>query len=89
MAYKPRLIVVGSGLGGTSAALTAAQLDPSLDVVVLEKEAKPGGNSVKASSGINALTPQQNDSAEVFQQDTLRSGGGLSRPELVNTLVVS
>jgi hypothetical protein len=89
MKGNPRLIVVGSGLGGTSAALTAAQADPNLEIVVLEKEPTPGGNSLKASSGINALTPEQSDSAEAFREDTIKSGGGLSRPELVNTLVVS
>ena len=88
MKHQPRLIVVGSGLGGTSAALAAAQGDPGLEVVVLEKEAKPGGNSLKASSGINALTPEAGDSADAFREDTTRSGGGLSRPELVSTLVV-
>lgn len=86
--HQPRLIIVGSGLGGTTAALTAAQADPNLEIVVLEKEAKPGGNSVKASSGINALTPEQGDTAEAFRKDTTKSGGGLSRPELVNVLVV-
>lgn len=43
---------------------------------------------MKASSGINALAPEQSDSPEVFRDDTLRSGGGLSVPELVDTLVV-
>lgn len=86
--HQPRLIVVGSGLGGTSAALAAVQADPGLEVVVLEKEAKPGGNSVKASSGINSVTPETGDDAEAFRSDTTRSGGGLSRPELVSTLVV-
>ena len=43
---------------------------------------------MKASSGINALAPEQSDSAEAFREDTMRSGGGLSVPELVDTLVV-
>ncbi len=49
---------------------------------------RAGGNSMKASSGINALAPEQSDSPEAFRDDTLRSGGGLSVPELVDTLVV-
>lgn len=89
MTYKPRLIVVGSGLGGASAAFAAIEADPNLEVVILEKEAKPGGNSMKASSGINALSLDQGDSHEAFKKDTVKSGGGLSRPELVETLVVS
>lgn len=85
----PRIIVVGSGLAGTAASLAAAEAGgPLAQVVVLEKEARPGGNSMKASSGINALTPESGDAPETFREDTLKSGGGLSVPELVDTLVV-
>jgi succinate dehydrogenase/fumarate reductase flavoprotein subunit len=45
-------VVIGSGLAGLTAALNI--LDRGGKVVILEKEAKPGGNSIKASSGINA-----------------------------------
>ena len=89
--HVPRVVVVGSGLAGTAAALAAAGAAPPgdpLEVVVLEKEPRPGGNSMKASSGINALAPEQGDAAAAFRDDTLRSGGGLSVPELVDTLVV-
>ncbi len=87
--HAPRIIVVGFGLAGTAAALAAAEAGgPQAQVVVLEKEARPGGNSMKASSGINALTPESGDSAEAFREDTVKSGGGLSSPELVNALVV-
>ncbi|EFN54784.1 hypothetical protein CHLNCDRAFT_134736 [Chlorella variabilis] len=86
--HPRRIVVVGSGLAGTAAALAAAEsAGPDVEVVVLEKEARAGGNSMKASSGINALTPDQGDAAEAFREDTLRSGGGLSAPELVDTLV--
>lgn len=87
--HTPRIIVVGSGLAGTAAALAAAEAGgPQAQVVVLEKEARPGGNSMKASSGINAMTPESGDSAEAFRADTVKSGGGMSTPELVDTLVV-
>lgn len=39
--------------------------------------------------GINALDVSAGDTAAVFQKDTLASGGGLSKPELVEILVVS
>jgi hypothetical protein len=85
-----RIVVVGSGLSGTAAALTAAEaLGQRGEVVVLEKEGRAGGNSMKASSGINALTPEHGDAADTFREDTLRSGGGLAMPQLVDTLVVS
>lgn len=87
--HMHRIVVLGSGLAGTTAALAAADAAAgSAEVVVLEKEPRMGGNSMKASSGINALSPDQGDSAEAFREDTLRSGGGLSVPELVDTLVV-
>ena len=49
------VVVVGGGLAGASAALAAAEAVPSARVVLLEKEPRPGGNSMKASSGMNAL----------------------------------
>ncbi|PSC72118.1 tobamovirus multiplication 1-like [Micractinium conductrix] len=86
--HAPRIVVVGSGLAGTAAALAAAEAGgPLAEVMVLEKEPRPGGNSMKASSGINALEPAEGDSMADFRGDTLKSGGGLSVPELVDALV--
>ncbi|KAL4452126.1 hypothetical protein ABPG75_007788 [Micractinium tetrahymenae] len=83
----PRVVVIGSGLAGCAAALTAARVLPRAQVVVLEKEAALGGNTAKANSGINALSPGQGDSAATFKEDTLRSGGGRCQSELVELLV--
>ena len=86
-----RLVIVGGGLAGVAAAVTAAaeahQAGVDLEVVLLEKEAKLGGNSVKASSGINAVNPQGGDSEQLFETDVLKSGGGMSKEALVTTLV--
>eukprot|EP00754_Rhynchopus_humris_P031354 Rhum_TRINITY_DN15333_c12_g1::Rhum_TRINITY_DN15333_c12_g1_i2::g.152447::m.152447 len=46
-----RVIVVGGGLAGLTAAVYAAKA--GAHVVLLEKEARTGGNSAKATSGIN------------------------------------
>ena len=86
--------VIGGGLAGLSAALEAhAEAErKSLSgsrVLVIEKEPKTGGNSAKASSGINALNPLGGDSVEAFTEDTINSGGGLSDQSLVDILVVS
>lgn len=54
-------------------------------MLLVEKEPKIGGNSAKASSGINAAVSPED--APVFEQDTLRSGGGLSNQELVDYFV--
>lgn len=84
--------IVGGGLSGISAAIEAAS-NQEIEVILLEKEAKVGGNSAKASSGINACFSQtqikQNikDSYESFYQDTKNSGHGESNEELIDFLV--
>src|SRR5690606_34642043 len=45
------VIVVGSGLAGLTASYEA--LRAGSPVTMLDRAAKPGGNSIKASSGIN------------------------------------
>ncbi|KAF1832816.1 Flavocytochrome c [Decorospora gaudefroyi] len=67
-------IVVGSGLAGLAAA--SQLLTHNIPVVLLERAARTGGNSIKASSGINgAPTPYQpiQDSREAFYNDSVRS----------------
>lgn len=81
-------IVVGGGLSGLSAAHTV--LEHGINVCVIDKNAFFGGNSTKATSGINgALTRAQRnhkiaDSPEIFIEDTMR--GGAQRPDLVKVL---
>ncbi|KAL1892915.1 hypothetical protein Sste5346_006808 [Sporothrix stenoceras] len=75
---RQTVIVIGSGLAGLSAA-SAALRSSITDVVLLERAAKPGGNSIKASSGINGAPTrfQQQSSRDLaFFSDTVRSAGG-------------
>lgn len=77
MASKP-VIVVGSGLAGLSAAHEA--LRAGARVHMLERALKPGGNSIKASSGINGAGTRFQRAAgieadEKFFDDTVRSAG--------------
>lgn len=84
----PDAIVVGSGLAGLAAALNI--LDRGGRVVVIEKEHRMGGNSNKASSGINACCPQNStygDDLDTFKKDTIRSAGNSARSHLIETLV--
>ncbi|GMH80576.1 hypothetical protein TL16_g08603, partial [Triparma laevis f. inornata] len=49
-----------------------------------------GGNSAKASSGINACCPYNDtlgDSLELFKSDTTRSAGKQAQPDLIQVLV--
>ncbi|KAK4038818.1 FAD binding domain-containing protein [Parachaetomium inaequale] len=77
--HPPPVIVVGAGLAGLSAAY-AALLAGAPSVRLLERAAKPGGNSIKASSGINGAPTRFQDVAKYgvdqsFWDDTVRSAG--------------
>ncbi|EED13387.1 fumarate reductase Osm1, putative [Talaromyces stipitatus ATCC 10500] len=86
----PRVIVVGGGLSGLSAAHTV-YLNGG-NVLVLDKQSFFGGNSTKATSGINgALTRTQTDlgiqdSVKQFYEDTLKSARDKARPDLIKVL---
>ena len=85
MPHSPPALIVGAGLAGLTASLTLLSLNRS--VILLERAARPGGNSIKASSGINGAStryqsPDVSDSADLFYADTIRSAGGAMR-ELV------
>ncbi|CAK9101033.1 Fumarate reductase (FRDS) (FAD-dependent oxidoreductase) (NADH-dependent fumarate reductase) [Durusdinium trenchii] len=85
-----RAIVVGGGLSGMSAAHTILQHGGN--VILIDKSPFCGGNSTKATSGINAAgTSTQRalniqDSPEVFFDDTKFSAAEGARDDLIHTL---
>ncbi|KZW01656.1 Flavocytochrome c [Exidia glandulosa HHB12029] len=85
-----QVIVVGGGLAGLSAAHTL--LERGASVVLLDKQGFMGGNSTKATSGINGAGtgPQHElniqDSAKIFFEDTKKSARDLARPDLIKVL---
>jgi len=90
-----QVIVIGGGLSGASAANTV--LERGGNVLLLDKNAFCGGNSVKATSGINGAgtSTQFNnkimDNAEEFYKDIWYSAAGLDKSgakpyELAKTL---
>ncbi|KAF2281321.1 fumarate reductase-like protein [Westerdykella ornata] len=85
-----RVIVVGAGLSGLSAAHTIYLSGGN--VLLLDKNNFMGGNSTKATSGINgALTRTQvdhniRDSVKQFYDDTLKSARDKARPDLIKVL---
>lgn len=88
------IVIVGSGLAGLSAGFESYRnAKGALKVIILEKETNYGGNSKKATSGINLLeTPIQSkknitDTFQLFYDDTMNSSKNLSNPELVVYLV--
>eukprot|EP00398_MALV-I-01_sp_L67-1_P000866 gene866-51_t len=85
---KPKLptvehdcIIIGTGLAGLVTALS--MLDRGGNVILVEKETRIGGNSGKASSGINAAPA---DDYHVFYEDTKKSAGDRVTP-LLDTFV--
>ena len=84
------VVVIGAGGAGMAAAVTAHDLGAK--VIVLEKMPFVGGNTVRATGGINAAeTPQQaklgiKDSIEQMYKDTMKGGHNLNNPALLKTL---
>ncbi|MCY3067847.1 flavocytochrome c [Aerococcus loyolae] len=85
------VIIIGSGGAGMTAAITASDL--GLDPIILEKTDKIGGNTNKASSGMNASeTSYQkqagvDDKKEDFFQETLKGGHGTNDQDLLHYFV--
>ncbi|MFI7580864.1 FAD-dependent oxidoreductase [Kocuria kalidii] len=86
----PRVLVVGSGIAGLTAALGA--VDRGLDVVLLSKDALDETATARAQGGIAAMTAalpagQPRDSEELHVQDTLEAGAGTCDDDAVRVLV--
>ena len=85
------VVVVGAGGAGLTAAVRATQ--EGANVLVLEKMAMVGGNSLRAEGGMNAADTKYekalgltDSTVENYIEDTLRLGHYLADPELVRTL---
>ena len=84
-------VIIGAGGAGLTAAIQANEL--GLKVAVFEKNAELGGNTNRASSGMNASESlvQINegiiDNKEDFYEETLKGGGRLNDPELLRYFV--
>ncbi|MFI7493472.1 L-aspartate oxidase [Kocuria sp. M4R2S49] len=86
----PRVLVVGSGIAGLTAALGAVR--HGLDVTLLSKDALDETSTARAQGGIAAMTAaipagQPRDSEELHVQDTLAAGAGTCDDDAVRLLV--
>lgn len=85
------VVIIGSGGAGMSAAIEAK--DAGLKPVILEKMPTIGGNTNKASSGMNASETKFQtaqgieDSNDAFYNETLAGGHGTNDPELLRYFV--
>lgn len=85
------VVVVGSGGAGLAAAIQAHDLGAS--VAIIEKMPTIGGNTIKASAGMNAAETRFQrakgieDSKALFYAESLKGGGHKNHPELLNRFV--
>jgi len=83
-----QVIVVGGGLAGVSACNTVVENGGR--TVLIDKSSFCGGNSTKATSGINGANTRTQrdakieDSTDLFYKDTLK--GGAKKPEIAKVL---
>ena len=81
--YKSDFLVIGSGIAGLSFALKAAEWGT---VHLVTKKEKADTNTNRAQGGIASVLGMD-DSFALHIQDTLRSGDGLCREEVVRLIV--
>ena len=62
--YNTDIVIVGAGGAGMTAALTAAEAEKGANVIILESQAAVGGNSVRATGGMNAADTSAQDENE-------------------------
>lgn len=85
------VVVVGSGGAGLAAAIQASEA--GAHVVIIEKMPTIGGNTIKASVGMNAAETRFQklkgieDSKELFYEETLKGGKFKNNPELLREFV--
>ena len=93
MAYEELstdIVIVGAGGAGMTAAIKATQAGK--DVIIVEKMPYAGGNTTKATGGMNAAEThyqaEQNieDSVEQFVEDTMKGGHDINDRSLVTVM---
>ncbi|MBQ6232036.1 MAG: flavocytochrome c [Clostridia bacterium] len=90
---ETEIVIVGAGGAGMAAAIMAQQAGKNF--VILEKMPYVGGNTTKATGGMNAAETHYqkeqgiDDSAALFAADTMKGGHALNDAKLVATLANS
>ncbi|WP_249961724.1 FAD-dependent oxidoreductase, partial [Histophilus somni] len=87
---KADIVVVGSGGAGLSSAIKAASKGKS--VIILEKAGNTGGNTNRATGGMNAAETEFQkkagikDTVSQYIEDTMKGGHNSNNPELVKKM---
>ena len=76
------VVVIGAGASGMSAALEANESGQR--VIILEKMPYVGGNTVRATAGMNAVVSEEDQ--DEFIEDILRSGHAEGNPRMIEIL---
>ncbi len=89
---KADIVVVGAGGAGMTAAVQA-KMDGATNIVVVEKGSVTGGNTTRATGGLNASETKYQksegieDSNQLFIDDTMKGGKNLNNVDLVTYMV--
>ena len=84
------IVIVGAGGAGMTAAINAKQAGKN--VIIVEKGALEGGNTSRATGGMNAAETHYqkekkiDDTVQQFIDDTMKGGHNKNNPELVKVL---
>ena len=84
------IVIIGAGGAGMTAAINSAQAGK--DVILLEKMPYAGGNTTKATGGMNAAETHYqkeqgiDDSVEQFVEDTMEGGHNINDKDLVTIM---
>ena len=87
---ETEIVIIGAGGAGMTAAIMAQQAGKQF--IILEKMPYVGGNTTKATGGMNAAETHYQkeqgieDSVDLFASDTMKGGHDINDPDLVRTL---
>ena len=86
------IVIIGAGGAGMTAAVQA-KMDGATNVVIVEKASVTGGNTTRATGGLNASETKYQaadgieDSNDLYFEDTMKGGKNLNNPDLVRYMV--
>jgi succinate dehydrogenase/fumarate reductase flavoprotein subunit len=88
------IAIIGSGFAGLAAAIEASsQLPDDAKILILEKMAVPGGNSVMNAGQLAVVNSKAQklaniqDSVELMMEDMLQAGVELNHPNLIRKMI--
>ncbi len=81
------VLIIGSGIAGLSCALNLVELQPALQVTILDKSLDGECNTRNAQGGLAAVMDPSRDDFFYHYQDTMQAGKNLSFPHIVKFLV--